>query len=171
MSSFAHPQVFTLSLSIAPSFSLAHMSAHAADDVTIIAARLAFACTMFFTYPLEAYVVRHVVEELWGFIRTRPDRPRPRFSWLRHFGITIVEVVLATLLAILVGDNLGVVLELVGTTNAVALSLVLPSLVYLKVEPGRIWQWRKVPVLAMLGFGVADGIASTALIISHIAGG
>lgn len=137
-------------------------------DPVIIAARLAFALTMFFTFPLEAYVVRHVVEELWVFIREFMGKPRPEFSWIRHLGITVVEVLAAMGIAVLVGDNLGVVLELVGTTNAVALSLVLPPLVYLKLMPGRIWQLHKIPAIAMLVFGVADGVISTILILRNL---
>jgi sodium-coupled neutral amino acid transporter 11 len=137
----------------------------------IIAARLCFAVTMFFTYPLEAYVARHALEEIWVMVCELRHWPIPRFTWVRHLGLTVLVVALSLGIAILVGDNLGVVLELSGSFNAVALSLVLPALVYLKIVPGPLMSLKKIPAIVMLVFGVFDGVASTILIIIGVASG
>jgi sodium-coupled neutral amino acid transporter 11 len=117
-------------------------------DPVIIAARLAFALTMFFTFPLEAFVVRHVVEQLWSYWNTQRGRPAPTFWWPRHIIITTCIVLAALGIAVGVGDNLGLVLELVG-----------------RLLPGRIWSLPKIPALAMCVFGIANGITSTILIL------
>ena len=114
-------------------------------------------------------MVRHVLEELWCYFNELRGKQRPEFWWPRHIVVTVVLVLLAMFLAIVVGDNLGTVLELAGTTNAVALSLILPPLVYLRLTPGKVLMWKKAPAIAMLVFGLVDGIVSTVLVIVGIA--
>lgn len=123
---------------------------------------------MFLTFPLEAYVVRHVMEELWMFICEQRGRPKPEWWLPRHLIITVVIVALAALIAIGIGDNLGKTLSLVGTSCAVAVALVMPAMIYLKVMPGKLLLPHKIPAWIMLVFGVADGLVSTGLIIKDI---
>jgi len=89
---------------------------------------------MFFTFPLEAHVARFAIEEVWGAYQESRGRPPMRFWWPRHLIITASLVLIAMITAIIVGDNLGVVLEFSGAVNAVAISLILPPLAYLKVH-------------------------------------
>ncbi len=59
------------------------------DDLIINIARLCFGLNMFTTSPLEAFVCREVIEEL--FFEGEP------FSWRRHIGVTTI-LVFATML-------------------------------------------------------------------------
>lgn len=135
----------------------------------IIAGRLLFAITMFLTFPLEVFVARFVLCEWVSSCRVYRGRSRLQFYWPVHIGMTIGLVGVALLLAIIVGSNLGVVLELCGSINAVALSLIFPPFCYLKLAPGPLRSPKKIVCLILLWFGVFDAISSTLLIILGVA--
>eukprot|EP00698_Gefionella_okellyi_P013009 TRINITY_DN3534_c0_g2_i1.p1 TRINITY_DN3534_c0_g2~~TRINITY_DN3534_c0_g2_i1.p1 ORF type:complete len:413 (-),score=39.35 TRINITY_DN3534_c0_g2_i1:300-1460(-) len=55
-------------------------------DAIILTARLSFALTMFFTFPLEAHVARYAVEEVWGAIQQARGKAKltfwyPSLNW------------------------------------------------------------------------------------------
>lgn len=74
------------------------------DDDLINISRLLFCITILLTFPLECFVVRDVVENLF-FKGKQPSNTS------RHFSVTLI-IVLAAYIISMSTDCLGVVLEL-----------------------------------------------------------
>jgi hypothetical protein len=114
------------------------------DTVQATAARVLLAITMFFTYPMEAFVARHVLMKLFfdgdmdGHI-TDPNTGQsvlaPKTFGLlnrRHKWTLIIYV--ATLVPALIIDDLGPVLSITGSIGGCALAYIGPGLAYLGVN-------------------------------------
>lgn len=113
------------------------------------AARGLLAVTMFFTYPMECFVTRHVFFEI--FYEGHMDKKievngemvlAPKF--LGVFGRrelwTIVLFSSSLLIAIFV-DNVGIVLSLTGAIGASLLCYMLPGVAYLGVNGSEFLDW------------------------------
>lgn len=96
---------------------------------------------MLTTLPLEAFVCREVMTNIWF-----SDR-----SWnpYRHLVLTTILVFGAMALSLLTCD-LGVVFELIGATSACALAYILPPLCYMKLSTR---SWKTVPAVICVVFG------------------
>lgn len=105
-------------------------------------ARGFLAVTMVFTYPMEMYVVRHVVDVsvFQTFLGMGP------ISSARHYGITIVLWGLTIILATST-DNLGSILEIFGAFGASAVGYIMPPLLFMKSNRAQFRRavavWRK----------------------------
>lgn len=91
--------------------------------------------TMFFVYPLDSFVCRHVLVVL--FFRGRRAHEGDDASVLarkdRRVAITLI-VYLSTLIPALMVDNVGSVLAITGTIGASCLAYIGPGLVYMAVH-------------------------------------
>ncbi|OBZ87671.1 Vacuolar amino acid transporter 2 [Choanephora cucurbitarum] len=122
------------------------------DNTLINVARLAFGLNMFTTIPLEAFVCREVLENFFW--------PSASYQKTRHFLIT-TGLILTSLTISLLTCNLGIVLELTGGFSAMALAFVLPSLCFLKLSTGSLWEPSKWAHWACVLFGTIVTIIST----------
>lgn len=121
-----------------------------ADTASANIARALLAITMFFTYPMEAFVARHVlVQLLWkgdldGYIfetvvdpdtgeerSTQRKAKRCRCLSRRH-QVTLL-IYLMTLVPALIVDDLGPVLSITGAIGGCCLAYIGPGLAYLGV--------------------------------------
>eukprot|EP00980_Cylindrotheca_fusiformis_P029536 scaffold23499_cov109-Cylindrotheca_fusiformis.AAC.13 len=107
------------------------------DNVEATIARLLLAFTMFFTYPMEAFVARHVLMQLLykgdmdgdsdqessilGFFFNR----RVKWTWFLY---------LTTLVPALIVEDLGPVLSITGAVGGCSLAYIAPGLAYLGVN-------------------------------------
>ncbi|CAJ1932432.1 unnamed protein product [Cylindrotheca closterium] len=101
-------------------------------------ARCLLALTMFFTYPMEAFVARHVIMKLLydgdmdgdtvsdnsSFLGSLSNR-RVKWTWILY---------LATLIPALIVDDLGPVLSITGALGGCCLAYIGPGLVYLGIN-------------------------------------
>ncbi|CAN0002186.1 unnamed protein product [Ectocarpus sp. 4 AP-2014] len=90
-------------------------------------ARAFLALTMVFTYPLEMYVARHVLDA--SLFQTCLGKGP--ITTVRHYWITVIIWALTLTLALSTA-NLGSVLEIFGAFGASAIGYVLPPLLYMK---------------------------------------
>ena len=140
------------------------------DTVSANIARALLALTMFFTYPMEAFVARHVlVQMLWngdvdGYIvdndtivhpetgeETTTQRKKSKccFGILnRRQQVTLLIYVL-TLLPALIVDDLGPVLSITGAIGGCSLAYIGPGLAYLGVHGDDFLQRLANLILAM----------------------
>lgn len=100
-----------------------------------------FGLNMLTTLPLEAFVCREVMTNIW--FSGRPWNP------YRHLVLTTILVFGAMALSLLTCD-LGVVFELIGATSACALAYILPPLCYMKLSTR---SWKTVPAVVCVAFG------------------
>jgi len=117
------------------------------DDSTVAnAARILLAITMFFTYPMECFVARHVMVQLWhgGDLDGRDD---PNHSgadgdeaggyWVMNRRQTwTMGIYLLAVLPALVVDDLGPVLSITGSLGGGCIAYMAPGLCYLGVFGG-----------------------------------
>ena len=117
------------------------------DDVLVNFARFCFGFNCFTTLPLELFVCREVTLNFFW-----PGAP---FSNVRHIVITSVYVFFAMTVALITCD-LGVVLEITGSTSAVAIAFVLPPLCYMKLASGSFMNEprKHLPAAVCVGFAV-----------------
>uniref|UniRef100_T1JHR5 Putative sodium-coupled neutral amino acid transporter 11 n=1 Tax=Strigamia maritima TaxID=126957 RepID=T1JHR5_STRMM len=117
------------------------------DDDLINVIRLFFALTVMLTFPIECFVCREVIENVFFINYTKPQ------SFKVHY-ITTVSIVAVTVVISMATDCLGIVLELNGILTAVPLAYILPGLSYLKLEDGSIFSTKKLPALLTAFFGI-----------------
>ena len=101
------------------------------DSKTANGGRILLAITMFFTYPMEMFVARHVVVQL--FLGGDMDGPNPN-SWCNRRVIVTVCLYLTTLIPALIIDDVGPVLSISGSLGASCLSYIATGLVYLGIN-------------------------------------
>ncbi|CAM9615994.1 unnamed protein product [Pylaiella littoralis] len=112
-------------------FSTAHKPANAA--------RTFLALTMVFTYPMEMYVSRHVLDVavFQTMLGKGPITPA------RHYGLTLGLWALTIILSMST-DNLGSILEIFGAFGASIIGYVLPALLFMKFNQGDLRRARAV---------------------------
>jgi sodium-coupled neutral amino acid transporter 11 len=120
------------------------------DTVVANGARVLLAVTMFFTYPMEAFVARHVVIKLLfngdidGETIDDNGQMQPEVKFCGCFGrreTTTLVIYLATLLPALLVNNLGPVLSITGALGGSCISYIGPGLVYLGVNSDFFLEW------------------------------
>ncbi|CAG2106277.1 unnamed protein product [Medioppia subpectinata] len=126
-------------------------------------ARILFSTTIMLTYPIECFVVREVLENaIWD--------GKPPETKSHHIMITVAIVATCFIFSTFT-DCLGIVLELNGVLAAVPLAFILPALCYLKLESGRLLEWRKAPAFLLAVFGFAVAIIGTFLAMVRVIDG
>ena len=129
------------------------------DDGANIA-RLMFTITIMLTYPIECFVVRDVLENVfWPYKELLTKR--------HHLMITIVIVSVTFVLSTLT-DCLGIVLELNGVATALPLAFILPSLCYMKLETGRVTSKKKIYALLLAIFGTSVALIGTMKVMANV---
>ncbi|XP_035705613.1 putative sodium-coupled neutral amino acid transporter 11 isoform X2 [Folsomia candida] len=130
------------------------------NDDLINLARTLFCLTILLTFPLECFVARDVIENVFFSGKQPPTATR-------HFGITLLIVLLCYVISIST-DCLGVVLELNGILAAMPLAYILPALCYIRLDPSPFLSKHKLPAIATAIFGTLVSI--TGLIILLVNG-
>lgn len=134
------------------------------DDPVVNIARFCFGFNMLTTYPLEIFVLRDVLRDLYFINRDSS----PELSNKNHTILTTV-LVLITMGVSLTTCNLGALFELIGATTASIMAYILPPMCYLRMtnKPMK----KKLPLYATIAFGLATMfISSTQTIINSING-
>jgi sodium-coupled neutral amino acid transporter 11 len=114
------------------------------DTLEANAARSLLAITMFFTYPMEAFVARHVLIKLFfdgdmdGHVvnpETGESQVAPlAFGFLTRRVKWTLIIYASTLVPALIVNDLGPVLSITGSLGGSCLSYIAPGLVYLGVN-------------------------------------
>lgn len=129
------------------------------DDPKANVARVLLAITMFFTYPMEAFVARHVLVQLiWsgdmdGKItttdltsgETTTTKAKICGCLNRRHQVTIV-IYIMTLIPALIVNDLGPVLSITGAIGGCCLAYIGPGLAYLGVHGDSFMEWITITV-------------------------
>mmetsp|Transcript_28621 Transcript_28621/g.42316 ORF Transcript_28621/g.42316 Transcript_28621/m.42316 type:complete len:544 (+) Transcript_28621:69-1700(+) len=107
-------------------------------EATVARALLAF--TMFFTYPMEAFVARHVIMQLFYKGDIDGDSTEESLCFNRRIKWTMV-IFLATLIPAILVDNLGPVLSITGSLGGCFLAYIAPGLAYLGLHGDSFLQY------------------------------
>jgi len=116
------------------------------DTIESNGARSLLAITMFFTYPMECFVARHVIVKLMyggdldGPIDENGNPKKEFFCFSRRFAVTI-GIYVVTLIPALIVDDLGPVLSITGSLGGSMLSYMAPGMVYLGVNGEHFMEW------------------------------
>eukprot|EP00977_Amphora_coffeiformis_P021530 scaffold9441_cov167-Amphora_coffeaeformis.AAC.9 len=128
------------------------------DSKTANGGRILLAITMFFTFPMEMFVARHVIVQL--FLGGDLDGPTPN-GWFNRRVIVTLCLYLTTLIPALIIDDLGPVLSLTGSLGASCLSYIATGMVYLGIN-GEDFLAYLADCLRSKGPGGANGAAKGA---------
>jgi len=123
-------------------------------------ARLLFTITIMLTYPIECFVVREVLENVFW--------PYKELLTKRHHIMLTLAIVTVTFLLSTLTDCLGVVLELNGVATALPLAFILPSLCYMKLETGRITSKKKIYALLLATLGCSVALIGTMKVLANV---
>ncbi|ODV58593.1 Avt2p ASCRUDRAFT_20566, partial [Ascoidea rubescens DSM 1968] len=147
------------------------------DDVLTNIARFCFGLNMLTTFPLEIFVVRDVIKDLQqqeSFLPNNTDENDNQIysdhelSDKQHFIITTVCVFLSMSVSLFT-CNLGVMLEIVGSTTASLMAYIFPPLCYLKLTNNGNKNWKeKFPSYFTITFGFMIMFISTYQTIKKI---
>jgi len=129
------------------------------DDILMNTSRLFFCFVILLTYPIECFVCREVITNIFW----KNDKIS---SSLRHILVT-VGIVASTCLVSLSTDCLGIVLELNGILVAVPLAFILPPVCYLKLQSTSRLTWSNFPPIAMTVFGLLVALCGLGLLIQQ----
>jgi sodium-coupled neutral amino acid transporter 11 len=112
-----------------------------ADTVQANAARVLLAITMFFTYPMEAFVARHVLMKLFfdgdmdgHVVDPNTGEAVPATGFFSRRVKWTLYIYVATLIPALIVDDLGPVMSITGAVGGSCLAYIGPGLVYLGVN-------------------------------------
>ena len=124
------------------------------DDPKANVARVLLAITMFFTYPMEAFVARHVLVQLiWGgdmdgkVTSTDLSTGESSTTKAKMFGClnrrhqVTIGIYIITLIPALIVDDLGPVLSITGAIGGCCLAYIGPGLAYLGVHGDSFLAW------------------------------
>lgn len=125
------------------------------NDDLINISRLLFCITILLTLPLETFVVREVIENLWF----KEKQPSPTS---RHFSLTFF-IVITAYVASMSTDCLGIVLELNGVLAAIPLAYVLPAICFIRLDPSKFLSREKLPAIGIAIFGI--GVSTIGLFL------
>ncbi|XP_053452878.1 putative sodium-coupled neutral amino acid transporter 11 [Nycticebus coucang] len=115
------------------------------SDDLITFGRFCYGITVILTYPMECFVTREVIANLFF---------GGNLSLIFHVVITVVIITVAMLVSLLI-DCLGIVLELNGVLCAVPLIFIIPSACYLKLSEEPRTHSDKIISCFMLPIGAA----------------
>lgn len=123
-----------------------------AKDTMANIARFCFGFNMVTTLPLEIFVCREVLQEyMW---------PGQQVPTRIHAIITTILVVAAMCVSLFT-CNLGVILELVGSSSASCMAYILPPMCYLRLSDRKTWSMPKISCYVCITFGILVMIIST----------
>ncbi|CEP23604.1 AVT2 [Cyberlindnera jadinii] len=132
------------------------------NDPVVNIARFCFGFNMLTTYPLEIFVLRDVLRDLYYINRDSSPELSPR----AHLMFTSV-LVGVTMGISLTTCNLGALFELIGATTASIMAYILPPMCYLNMTHKTLP--RRIVLYSIIGFGFATMIiSSTQTIINAI---
>ncbi|XP_068103487.1 putative sodium-coupled neutral amino acid transporter 11 [Hyperolius riggenbachi] len=97
------------------------------DDNLATVGRFCFAITIILTYPMECFVAREVISNVFF---------GGNLSTVLHFTVTLLVVSFTTVISLL-SDCLGMVLELNGVLSATPLVFIIPTACHLKLSSDR----------------------------------
>jgi amino acid permease len=98
------------------------LNSYGNDDNFVNVARLCICCLVSVSYPILHYVARSMIDDL----TSSAENQGTEMSNLKHFGLTISFVGLTIVLAINL-DDLGIVVDIIGSTAGVLAMFVLPG--------------------------------------------
>ncbi|XP_006160315.1 putative sodium-coupled neutral amino acid transporter 11 isoform X2 [Tupaia chinensis] len=113
------------------------------SDDLVTFGRFCYGVTVILTYPLECFVTREVVANVFS---------SGNLSSVFHIVVTLVIITVATLVSLLI-DCLGIVLELNGVLCAAPLIFIIPSACYLKLSEEPRTHSDKIMSCVMLPIG------------------
>ncbi|XP_078075856.1 sodium-coupled neutral amino acid symporter 1-like [Mustelus asterias] len=119
------------------------LSYAACSDIIIVILRLAVIIAVVLTVPVLLFTVRSSIVLLLF---------QGRFSWLRHFIITVFLLAASDLLVIYI-PSIRDVFAVIGSTSANMLIFILPASLYLKLAASQS-RWQKIGAMAFLAFGI-----------------
>lgn len=137
-----------------------------AESKAVNAGRTLLAITMFFTYPMESFVARHVIIQLVynGNMDNTTVGPNgeqiPEQKMLGFLGrreLVTLGLYVMTLIPALIVDDLGPVLSLTGSLGASCIAYIAPGLVYIGVNGADFMQWATGSVRVKNTGGAAPG--------------
>ena len=112
-------------------------------------AKLAYCLTLIFTYPLQASPANNVIESwLTGGMPKSPKR-----RWIKNASRVMV-ITLTLFLALVVWDQIGIFLELLGALTCAPLAFSLPAFFHTKIaktQTQKIIDWSILSVSIFLG--------------------
>lgn len=123
-------------------------------------ARLLFTITIMLTYPIECFVVREVLENVFW--------PYKELLTKRHHLMLTIAIVTVTFILSTFTDCLGIVLELNGVATALPLAFILPSLCYMKLETGKVTSKKKIYALLLAIFGTSVTLIGTLKVFANL---
>lgn len=132
------------------------------NDWMVNIARLCFGLNMITTLPLEIYVGREIVKDLYVIYKSRKSLSYEfqGFSKTQHALVT-GTLILIPLLFALTTCNLGSVLEIVGATSGSLIAYILPPLCYNKMTRENKSKMQQLPYYLCAAFGFSVMILST----------
>lgn len=130
------------------------------DDPVVNIARFCFGFNMLTTYPLEIFVLRDVLRDLY-YINKGSS---PELSKKSHVLFTAV-LVLITMGISLTTCNLGALFELIGATTASIMAYILPPMCTLQMTSKTMKD--RVPYYFTIAFGFATMVISSTQTIIH----
>lgn len=151
------------------------------DDVLANIARFCFGLNMLTTLPLEIFVCREVILNYFyppspeDAIRdddnhnSQHEENTSLFVLNRHFVVTTVLVFCAMTVSLFT-CNLGVILEIVGSTSACVMAYVLPPMCFIKLTSNKNLR-NVLPSYICVAFGIIVMIISTVQSIVKIVSG
>lgn len=132
-------------------------------DIMANVARFCFGFNMVTTLPLEIFVCREVLGEYLF--------PGEKLSTRRHVIITTALVVSAMAVSLLT-CNLGVILELLGSSSACTMAYILPPMCFLRLSSKQSLNRSKIVCYACIAFGgLVMLISSIQSIVKLVKGG
>ncbi|XP_067891319.1 putative sodium-coupled neutral amino acid transporter 11 isoform X2 [Heterodontus francisci] len=114
------------------------------NDNWATAGRFLFGITIILTFPIECFVTREVIGNLFF---------AGNLSTICHVLVTVCIVAVATAIS-LAFDCLGIVLELNGVIGAIPLVFIIPTACYLKLSEESWYHWDSVQSCMILITGV-----------------
>lgn len=136
------------------------------DDKLVNVARFCFGFNMLTTFPLEIFVLRDVLRDLYYI--NQPTSPE--LSRKSHIIFTSI-LVFTTMGISLTTCNLGALFELVGSTTASVMAYILPPMCNLKITGNAKSNWKKLPYWGCIAFGfLVMFVSSTQTIVNAIRG-
>ena len=136
------------------------------NHLVINIARFFFGVNMFLTFPLECFVCREVLFNLWWSdenlsAHLLAERATP----MQHI-LTTLTLVLTSMVIALATCDLGFLLELTGGSSASVLAYIMPAACFLKLSSGPILSTKRIMPLVSIVFGVCVMVLSTFFAIS-----
>ena len=129
------------------------------DDTLMNVSRVLFAMTLLLTGPIEIFVAREVLSNLFWEENSPP-------SLLYHIIITVSLVIISFILSLLT-DCLGSVMEILGLFTGVPIAFILPALCYISLNPGPKLSWTSVLPMCSIITGTFVILSGTILVLKE----